>query len=61
MKNVDKYYVEKNAKGYIMNLYSTWTGTYSFVFELKTLLKAFKEFLDTVLKKIEYVEARIDG
>ena len=43
-----------------MNLHSTWTGTYSFVFELKTLLESFKEFIDTVLRKIEYVEARID-
>ena len=42
-----------------MNLYSTWTGTYSFVFELKTLLEEFKSFIDTVLKKIEYVESKI--
>ena len=44
-----------------MNLHSTWTGTYSFVFELKALLEAFKAFIDTVLMKIECIEARIDG
>lgn len=43
-----------------MNFHSTWTGTYSFVFELKDLLKAFRRYIDTVLKKIEYVEARIE-
>ena len=43
-----------------MELHSTWTGTYSFVFELKALLQAFRAYIDTVLKKIEYVEARIE-
>ena len=43
-----------------MNFHSTWTGTYSFVFELRALLEAFKAYIDTVLKKIECVEARID-
>ncbi len=42
-------------------MHSTWIGTYSFVFELKDLLKAFREYIDTILRKIEYVEAKIDG
>ena len=46
-------------KGKIMNLHSTWPGTYSFVFELKALLNAFREYIDTVLKKIETVEEKI--
>ena len=44
-----------------MNLHSTWPGTYSFVFELKALLNAFKEYIDTVLKKIDAVEAKIQA
>ena len=44
-----------------MDFHSTWTGTYSFVFELKDLLKAFRAYIDTILRKIELVEARIDG
>ena len=43
----------------IMNLHSTWPGTYSFVFELKALLNAFREYIDTVLKKIDAVEEKI--
>ena len=43
-----------------MNFHSTWTGTYSFVFELKALLQAFKNYIDTVLHKIECVEAKIE-
>ena len=42
-----------------MNLHSTWTGTYSFVFELKALLNAFRAYIDTVLKKIDAVEEKI--
>ena len=41
-------------------MYSSWTGTYSFVFELKTLLSAFRSYIDTVLLKIECIEARIE-
>lgn len=42
-----------------MNLHSTWPGTYSFVFELKALLNAFREYIDTILKKIDMVEEKI--
>ena len=43
----------------IMNLHSTWPGTYSFVFELRAILNAFRAYIDTVLKKIDAVEEKI--
>ena len=54
------YIISDKRKENIMELHSTWTGTYSFVFELKALLKSFRAYIDTVLRKIEYVEARIE-
>ena len=42
-----------------MELYSTWTGTYSFVFDLKAVFEEIKRFLSIVSNKIELIEERI--
>ena len=39
-----------------MQYYSAWPGAYDFKSEIKTLLGAFKEYVETVLKKIEDAE-----
>ncbi len=39
-----------------MQFYSVWPGAYSFKSEIKALLSAFKEYVETVLKKIEDAE-----
>ena len=53
------YLVARYERNKIMNLHSTWPGTYSFVFELKALLNSFRAYIDTVLKKIDAVEGKI--
>lgn len=42
-------------------MYNTmWTGTYEFKSELKTLLKAFEEYVQSIIVKIEDAEKLID-
>ncbi len=39
-----------------MQYYSVWPGAYNFKTEIKTLLSVFKDYVETVLKKIEDAE-----
>ena len=59
LKIVPIYKITGYERKKIMNLHSTWPGTYSFVFEMKTILSALRAYIDTVLKKIDTIEEKI--
>jgi hypothetical protein len=42
-----------------MQYYSVWPGAYSFKSELKSLLESFKDYIETVLRKIEETEKKL--
>lgn len=42
-----------------MQYYSVWPGAYSFKSEIKLFLESFKEYIETVLKKIEETEKQL--
>lgn len=42
-----------------MNYHTTWTGAYEFKTEIKTLLESFRDYVESVLKKIEETDKMI--
>lgn len=52
--NVMYYNIEEK----IMNFHSTWIGTYSFVFELKDILKSVRDYIDAIIKKVESIDSK---
>lgn len=44
-----------------MQYYSVWPSSYSFKSEIKLFLEAFKEYVETVLMKIEETEKKVNA